>query len=785
MTRCQKAGIILITVICFSFSFCNQLCGASDLTWDFSSGTDIQGWADCSAAETQVDATFKSGELKGIVTGRKPALVSPLFSIEVTARSYAIIRMAYLGDDIMGSLQLLRDPEMLRISTATRHRKCSFAKEVPAVATSGTVPTNNSHDISRTTDANVDTYFFTDVASGAYIVYDLGSHQLVSSFSLIPLMGHFSPHRCLLQRSLSDSEKGPYSTVVTFTLKYSATNQTEEVLHGFSESSRYWRLYIIDSYGNSVGIQKVSFIGYSEGVTTIPFKLDNTDQYVTYYVPLNLADPPREIMRMRLDFLPAVPNSYSVAVLSEFLIDFIRTVKRPEILRVTGCLDLFYNSSSLDTSEASYFVMPEQVLVNGFLPLRYYCLPLNRSTANTYQYATTYNCPAEGGVNIKISGHNFGGHERVFIGSNECPVISRVDIGGPKGEGREVVSEIQCALPPAASTSTSLLSTVRVQSGVLPKLFDDFEGLQYAKYPQRPSVPLVTNVGTCRMDLVWSAPLDALDAMIVTGYVITWRTNSSSPAEYSMTVGNVTTTSIRGLTPATLYSFAVAAVSEGTAQFNSAGLPVDLYGRRSHTAGALVSAFSPYTHEIATLPYDFNFPFFNAEQTLDLGVSRVPNISAAPSSVGPTGHSGGEGQYGLAVVGSANVENCNATVTCCDEYASGYCSAGSLVSAVDLSRQYGRRLVVDTAPSREVPSSLPFSDGGPPTTSVFRAGGGDSGFSAGGEPPPTAQCGPAMRLTPSASREAGAVWYRREGASFCPSAVRMYANLMKDGTNSL
>ena len=406
-TRFPKAGIILIIVICLSFSFNSQSCYVRDLVWNFSSGTDIQGWADCSAAEMQVEATFKSGELKGIVTGRQPALVSPLFSIEVTNRSYVIIRMAYLGEDIMGSLQLLSGPEILQSSTTTSHRKCSFAKSVQAVATGGTVSVNSSHDISRTIDANVDTYFLSDFASGAYIIYDLGFHQLVSSFSIIPLLGQDSPHRCLLQRSLSDSEKGPYSTVVTFTLKYSATNETEEVLHGFSESGRYWRLYIIDSYGQSVGIRTVSFIGYSEGVTTIPFKLDDTDQYVTYYVPLSPANTSREIIRMRFDFLPAVPASSSVAVLSEFVIDFVRIVRRPEILKVTGCLDLFYNSSSLKTAEASYFVTSKQVLVNGFLPLRYYSVPLNRSTGDVYGYATTSNCPSDGGVNIRITGHNF------------------------------------------------------------------------------------------------------------------------------------------------------------------------------------------------------------------------------------------------------------------------------------------------------------------------------------------------------------------------------------------
>ena len=45
------------------------------------------------------------------------------------------------------------------------------------------------------------------------------------------------------------------------------------------------------------------------------------------------------------------------------------------------------------------------------------------------------------------------------------------------------------------------------------------------------------------------------------------------------------------------------------------------------------------------------------------------HIGATPfKSLGPTGQVGSEGNYGLVMVGSANIQNCNVSSTCCDGY---------------------------------------------------------------------------------------------------------------------
>ena len=77
-------------------------------------------------------------------------------------------------------------------------------------------------------------------------------------------------------------------------------------------------------------------------------------------------------------------------------------------------------------------------------------------------------------------------------------------------------------------------------------------------------VSKVTNIGAHRVDLTWSPPsITEFDQMTITGYKILWFRPQFRSRVSNLTVGNVTTTSIRGLEPATEYVFAIAAMSEG------------------------------------------------------------------------------------------------------------------------------------------------------------------------------------------------------------------------------
>jgi hypothetical protein len=294
--------------------------------------------------------------------------------------------------------------------------------------------------------------------------------------------------------------------------------------------------------------------------------------------------------------------------------------------------------------------------------------------------------------------------------------------------------------------------------------------------PPVPARPVVTNVGACRVDLTWEPPGDAFEQLTVTGYKVLWfqpefRTRVSNltvgrrssiclcPAVAYMlsdviSAGNVTTTSVRGLQPGTEYVFAIAALSEGREWANAA---TDLYGRRDPSPDALLGAFSTYTNITGTLRFDFDFSFFSANSTLNhTGSTKV-------NSLGPTGQYASEGHYGLVLVGSANIQNCNVSSTCCDGYNAtiGVASCGSTqsVCAVLPAFQLAYDYVLGGVTRMGVSTNLPYSNGAPPAISIITLA--DLIANKGAELP-TSACGPALRLTPSTARHSGASWYRRK-----------------------
>ena len=121
--------------------------------------------------------------------------------------------------------------------------------------------------------------------------------------------------------------------------------------------------------------------------------------------------------------------------------------------------------------------------------------------------------------------------------------------------------------------------------------------------------------------------------MAVTGYKILWFRPQFKSRISNLTVGNVTTTSVRGLEPATEYVFAIAAIAEGAYNEAAASRATDLYGRRGHSLApdGQLSEFSVYTNITGTLMFDFDFGFFNANKTTDNGGSTPLQ------SLGPTG----------------------------------------------------------------------------------------------------------------------------------------------------
>lgn len=162
----------------------------------------------------------------------------------------------------------------------------------------------------------------------------------------------------------------------------------------------------------------------------------------------------------------------------------------------------------------------------------------------------------------------------------------------------------------------------------------------------------------------------------VTGYLIVVTEHGPyHDTSFEVSLGNVTTTTVIGLLPDTLYSFAAAAAAEDVRDA-AAWRSVDLYGRRPLLPRAALGPASSRSNRTATLRWDVAFERFDANATRNASASLVGFEEPAgdegdesgggggaarrgAATLGPSGVVGGEGNYGLFLVGDANVENCN------------------------------------------------------------------------------------------------------------------------------
>ena len=519
---------------------------------------------------------------------------------------------------------------------------------------------------------------------------------------------------------------------------------------------RYIKLVFVDNYGaDYVSVRDIVIEGYDEGIGLLTFDLDNTGIYKNYYLPIfDILQGP--LTRMRVVFhreprAEVAANRKSRPQHREALaIDYIRIVRSPEIWKVRGCLDRYFDNPNLFNPQ--YNVRSRELVINGQLPIYYFDkLEMNLT------YASTYDCPHSGGTDVRIDGLNFGSHSRVFIDDQECPITSS---GSVSPGSREQF--IICTLPPSLAYRTGTVgaevndSIVRVESGTLPGLYQSAPYFRYRAATPAPNRPTITNIGARRVDIVWEPPGSEFDNLMTTGYKIVWFQAQYRSRVSNLTVGNVTTTSIRGLEPNRAYVFGISALAEGAAT-NAAILPTDLYGRRDPLPDAIESPISIFTDITSTLEFDFDFKGFDANATLNSSGTTVS------SSNGPTGQYGPEGNYGLVIVGSAQVENCNASMTCCDGFNEtlglASCGTGRSVCAVLLERRLAYDYVYDGVTRRQVPSNIPYDDGSPPEKVVLTL---QELIAIQGAEMPSMPCGPALRLTPSGARESGAVWYSRK-----------------------
>lgn len=409
-----------------------------------------------------------------------------------------------------------------------------------------------------------------------------------------------------------------------------------------------------------------------------------------------------------------------------FDLDWVRITRLPIVRRVTGCVDRFWPNHADSLAAERITLGPLRAAItaladtsafeNGFLR-RHFAQVENSAETRNAAYATTLNCPREGGLRLEIRGeHILSADFLVTIEGEFC------------GDIRYENNVLTCELPVAFGDADYVSAEVKVARADVPEIYDAVPYLSYMTRPPKLDAPTMSNVAARSIDLSWRPPPSLWDAVCVTGYIVTWRLINDLPpgaAIYSrqhddaiaggkggnITLGNVTTTTVIGLEPQQTYSFSVAAVVEDRWADAAAIDTVDLYGRRPLLNGALVGPRSAFTNFTATLSYDIDIPYFDANTTLDHGAADLRR------TLGPTGVDGGEGHYGFKVIGSAHLQNCNESSTCRD-------NDGSTLVCVYCS-QHGQRVERDNTNQSML------------------------------------HCGPALRLTSGAPLQAGAAWYGR------------------------
>ena len=750
-----------------------------DVAWEFDG--DRGGWGNATAEEMQMEVRVENHEMRASIVGWEPAIDSPPLALEISRRHYVVLRMMYFGGADTAQLLLKSGSERMnrdRIDWGSSYwmRRLASPLAMRASGEESGFPVGNAVDGLKTTEWTT----AMNTASTPYMDMDMEERRWVTSVRLMVSLGENTPKRCYLQRSRVHST-GPFETVGDFIVSNSSA---EQWFGGINAYGRYWRLRIITNHGGSLtGVREVELHGVDEEVSVAPFELSNAlnnkGVYKNYYIPIHqfLSGT---LLRMRLRLFTSATIAQSdqrVRAMSQYreglAIDYIRVVRAPEIWRVRGCLDVY--AGDLNFGTPMYNVTDKLNEINGHLKLRYF-----EKQSMNLQYARTFDCPTEGGVDIRVDGLNFGPNARLFIGSNKnSHTIPETSYGSGReddsGRGSECivksfsrdpdngrVETLVCTLPPGSAGP----KFVRVENENMPGIFQQAPLFSYRVAPPVPKLPKITNIGAHRVDLVWVPPGNFIDHTMITGYKIMWFNPRLQSQINNMTVGNVTTTSVRGLLPNTEYIFSIAAVSEGAHHERSANLGTDLYGRRALTGNAMVGTFSAYTNVTATLLYDIDFSGFDANKTTSKGGHLGTEDK---TSYGPTGSVGSEGHYGIVLVGSANVQNCNSSSTCCDGYNATLGEAKNwgcgAVCATILERRLAFEYVVGGTTRRQVPANIPYVTEGDQEKVITTLQGLKDSMAINGSQGaelPSSRCGPALRLTAAEARQSGSAWYNRK-----------------------
>ena len=325
-----------------------------DVSWDFTDG-DFGGWANATFEEMQMEVMSTNGELRCSIKDDAPKIDSPQLFLPIGSRHYVVMRMSYSGASTTAKW-LLRSGSTV---SGRSHRDFGntywAAKLDPVVVTASATTNDTLYGGDHAVDGDKYTYFLGDSPSGVYMILDLGTSRWIKELRMLPLGDANSPKTCLLQRSITMGA-GPFETVVQFQVaKVSSTtssNYTTEETHVIGFNHARYCLIVLDNHGgDSVGIRELSLHGYDEEIAVLPFDIVNMGAYQNYYVPI-MTTTRSNLLRLRLELVPetdAESNARAGTTARLYRegmnIDYIRIAQAPEVWRVRGCLDRYFNES--------------------------------------------------------------------------------------------------------------------------------------------------------------------------------------------------------------------------------------------------------------------------------------------------------------------------------------------------------------------------------------------------------------------------------------------------------
>jgi hypothetical protein len=795
------------------------------ITWNFEDGLEGWANASSTEMEAEIYTRGGElrGIVTGTSTaGSAPHFDSPRLSMVVNDKHHLLLRMMYLGPARTGRVIFRTGSSATPWLNSMDHHLSTWANRPNATIVRSS---KGSETPKALVDGNPHTGWTASAQDAWVVLdlqghFEVSQIELVAVNERNSATGggaNQAPKTMKLQ--VSDSPDGTFTTVYSFNMSNSTTNSSsndlmypdelsnaygndeldnnyEELLEqepflkgnvfkfeGFKAFGRFFRFYCVDNFGGDVlEVRELTLKGRDDSFVSMDFPISGDGQWHTYTLPFHTKlsgylNQLRVYPCVKAPFVRGVSevNAYKdfmtedeiKAILkthqftrggetdtiepldspspllgNSFAVDWIKIAVAPTVMRVMGCsVNKYYETESFTTPLHGALV-PYVHTTNNYLLSTSFTQA--KWISHEYPYSTTYNCLRAGGERVDIFGKHLG-----LAGST-------VTIAGQLCLNLEVVVDeyhFRCTLPAVSEHSHLRDVHVVVSQEDLP-LKHDVRYLSYQEPPPQLMTPTISNIASRSLDVSWVPPLDIWTQLTVTGYLLKIRQfGSAFVMERELVVGNTTTTTITGLLPDTTYAVSVAAVSENIT--DEAWQSFDLYGRRSLLPGAMVGALSVETNATSTLMWDVSFDWFDANATTN------QSAQDRRASLGPSGVIGGEGGYGLIIVGDANLENCNESIACCDgfNYSQGITSCSGRTytcSAVDSVDPY----YVDgiDANARQIPYSDP--DGSPAASKQVRFW---SVMAAERNAlRPTAPCGPALRLTPSLARQSGAVWYARQ-----------------------